>query len=52
MASAALSLEYEDRADIDALQFRLRFRRGMFDEEDMRLRGAFYSPDATGDERA
>ena len=36
MASAALSLEYEDRADIDALQFRLRFRRGMFDEEDMR----------------
>ena len=53
MASAALSLEYEDRADIDALQFRLRFRQGMFDEEDMRrLRGAFYSPDATGDERA
>ncbi|MGQ8888361.1 condensation domain-containing protein [Serratia sp. TSA_105.2] len=36
MASAALSLEYEDRADIDALQFRLRFRQGMFDEEDMR----------------
>ncbi|MBH2663716.1 amino acid adenylation domain-containing protein [Serratia ureilytica] len=55
MASASLSLEYEDRADSDALQFRLRFRQDMFDEEDMRdcaehfmrlMQAAMRAPDA------